>query len=83
MGFLCQAGAMNSYGDAALFVLLRICVYTPSSIHFYIPPELQFSLRQTANCPQVSFTQYIENSGRDLEAGAATVFISTDQWSIL
>lgn len=38
MGFLCQEGAMNSYGDAApLCPPEDICV-RPSSVHFSIPP---------------------------------------------
>ena len=63
MGFLCQAGAMNSFGDAALFVLLRIYVYTLPLVIFFLPPKLEFSLRQTANCPQVSLTHHTHHLG--------------------
>lgn len=74
MGFLCQAGAMNSYGDAALCPPEDICVH-PSSIRFFHPPELDFSLSHSANSPQVSLAQHTQHLGRDLQTGA-TVLIS-------
>lgn len=73
MGFLCQAEAMDSYGDHFL--------RPPEDIHYvYIlhllvfhSPEPELPLMQTSESPQVIFAQYL---GAVLELNFAVVILT-------
>lgn len=73
MGFLCQAGAMNSFGDAALLILQRTGARAPQSpppSHSVPRPSaLGSSLRQTADCPRVSLAYETPKLRGRLEGG--------------
>lgn len=76
MGFLCQAGAMNSFGDAALLILQRTGARAPQLPPPPLrPPALRAGILIKANCRLPSGQSCLRDTKTEGEARRRPVLI--------